>query len=610
MYYVYKSLNFIRKGDKITMKKYTKKVISLVLAFVIALSSFAVVSFATEADMAVSVDKTRCLQGETLVATVYFPSEYGKAAAMDLELTYDKTKMELVDFEAGVGLKNAIAEQLNGNSYSVNTDVPGIVKWTMAGSNNFNFKGVFAVITFNVRKTAGNGVTKIDLKATNVANSGYVNITSAFKTAGAEVDIIRDSVNDFVFELNEAKTGYNITAYRCATVSELTIPSYYNGLPVVGIAERTFFSHGELTKVILPEHLVTIGEYAFSGCSKLTEISIPNTVESIGAAAFFNCSQLAKVTLPLGIDSIEPNTFYSCYFLESIEIPFTVESIGNNAFYNCLSLATVKISKNTTEIGEGAFAKCYSSGINFIVVEGNTALPEYITKENIKATTTIVEDISLGKVEEIDEKIVYTGAPIEPEIKVTLDNGKEVADGVDYKVVYVNNIQLGNAKVYVVGIDAYGEGYELGFEVYCEHASVKKIPVKKQTCTENGVYNCKCEHCGLIFKEEVPATGHPSGEWIYEKLPTVFETGLKYRVCTVCGEKYDEKTVADKIYPDVDLDGKVNSNDALIILQRSVGKDIYVSPEGLFNADTNGDKKINSQDALVVLQISVGKIVL
>ena len=69
-------------------------------------------------------------------------------------------------------------------------------------------------------------------------------------------------------------------------------------------------------------------------------------------------------------------------------------------------------------------------------------------------------------------------------------------------------------------------------------------------------------------------------------------------------------TVADKIYPDVVIDGKINSRDALAILQYSVGAEVYIDPEGLFNADTNGDGRINSVDALIVLKISVGAIAL
>ena len=55
---------------------------------------------------------------------------------------------------------------------------------------------------------------------------------------------------------------------------------------------------------------------------------------------------------------------------------------------------------------------------------------------------------------------------------------------------------------------------------------------------------------------------------------------------------------------DVNSDGKLNSSDALLILQYSVGS----NPKN-FNksvADMNNDSKINSSDALSVLKISVG----
>ncbi len=57
---------------------------------------------------------------------------------------------------------------------------------------------------------------------------------------------------------------------------------------------------------------------------------------------------------------------------------------------------------------------------------------------------------------------------------------------------------------------------------------------------------------------------------------------------------------------DVNSDGNINSSDALLILQYSVGS----SPKN-FNqnvADMNDDDKINSSDALIVLQLSVGLI--
>lgn len=58
---------------------------------------------------------------------------------------------------------------------------------------------------------------------------------------------------------------------------------------------------------------------------------------------------------------------------------------------------------------------------------------------------------------------------------------------------------------------------------------------------------------------------------------------------------------------DINADGKINSSDALIVLQHSV-QSITLTDEKLDSADVNGDGKINSMDALIILQISTGKL--
>ncbi len=589
------------------MSKIYKSILSAVLALIMALSVLTVAPFAAPANMAVSVDKTSCLQGSTFTATVYFPETYNKAAALDVHLKYDKTKLELVKMTKGAGLESALDSQINGSVYSEYSGNPGVISWVIAGSNNFDLNGAFAVIEFKVRDTALNGNTTLDLSVSNAANSGYVDITSSFITQDAEIEIVRNSLNDFEFELSSDGLSYTVTAYRCATVSDLTVPSTYKGLPVVAIADSVFLNHGELVNVTLPANLQSIGNSAFYACTNLKAISIPDTVTSIGEFAFAICTQLESVKLPLGMTEIKPSTFFSCYFLESVEIPFTVKIIGDNAFFNCYTLSKVKISKNTTSIGKDAFEKCPAT-IEFTTVAGNTYLPELISTRYPQATINLVEDISLGTAVCDTKDVEFAGAPITPAVKVNLTNGTAVAEGKEYEVVYVNNRSVGKAVVYVVGIDGYGEGYVINFNITCEHKNVKRVETQKElTCTQDGKYLMKCTLCGTNFIETVKAKGHPSGEWIYDKRPTVNATGIKHRVCTVCGKSYDLNTVAEKITPDVNLDKKVNSTDALLILQHSVGKVGYISPDGLFNADANADGKINSTDALLVLKISVGK---
>ena len=64
-----------------------------------------------------------------------------------------------------------------------------------------------------------------------------------------------------------------------------------------------------------------------------------------------------------------------------------------------------------------------------------------------------------------------------------------------------------------------------------------------------------------------------------------------------------------KDYPDIDSDGRINSADALIVLQHSVGLASSIkTEEKKINAVTNCDGNINSVDALTILKIAVDMI--
>lgn len=65
-------------------------------------------------------------------------------------------------------------------------------------------------------------------------------------------------------------------------------------------------------------------------------------------------------------------------------------------------------------------------------------------------------------------------------------------------------------------------------------------------------------------------------------------------------------SLAAEYYGDVNDDGAVNSSDALLLLNYTVGNE--VKEINLDKADVNGDGSINSADALQILRISVGLI--
>lgn len=589
------------------MNKKFKSVVSAILTAAIVFALFAVAPLAADADISVKADKASYLEGETVNVQVYFPKAFNKVAAMDFSLTYDRTKLDVVSVVPGKGLKDARNAQKNGDVYSESHKTPGSINWSLAATSNYDFKGVFAEITFEVRPTAGNGSCELALKVANAYNSGYVDVKSAFTVGQTGFTVAREAANSLAFALNPDGTGYIITAYTVADCDTITIPEKYRGLPVVEIGNDVFTNHGELKSVVIPETVTKIGDRAFNNCSGLESIIVPDAVTSIGEEAFRNCSGLESVVLPVALKNIKDRTFFGCAFLESIELPFTLKTIGVSAFENCVSLSKVKISKNTDSIGNKAFYNC-TDNIEFVTVADNTYLPGYVESKLPEATITIVKDISLGKVEAVKTQ-QYTGREVKPEIKIILDSGETVALDKDYRVVYMNNTEIGAAKAYVAAIGAYGEGYIVDFDIACEHSYSAPVITKTPTCTENGKSERTCKVCGFVETTVIPALGHSSNIWVYDVRPTIFKTGIKHKVCDVCQTVFEKNTIAPKVYPDVDESGKINSADALEVLLYSVGAESKIKTEDQFvTADTNGDGRVNSVDALNILQIAVGSI--
>lgn len=586
------------------MKVSVKKILSVVLSVVLLACTLAAAPFAADADIAVSASREAFTQGETATAEIYFPKSFDRIAALDLQLKYDATKLELVNVTMTDDFQSALDAQINGKVYSMNYSNPGVIAWSMAGSNNFNFSGVFAELEFKVKTNAVPGECKLTLNVEKAANSGYVDVTKDVSVQDGAFTIERNVYNEMSFELNSDESGYILTEYRNITEKNVVVPAHYNGLPVVEIGEGVFANHAEIVTITIPDTVTKLGYRAFAGCNKIERIELPELMTEIGDNAFFGCSALTQVKMPLIVEKIGKNAFYECYSLKSIELPFTLESIGASAFIRCYNLETVTISKNT-EIGKDAFSSCIGLE-KFITVADNENLSKYITDTGLDVTVETRKDISLGTASAAD--IVYTGEPLFPEVKIELTSGESVSADRDYKLIFVNNVNCGKAKCYAYGVDSYLEGYVVEFNIYCIHDFTETV-LREATCSKEGVIVCKCNICGAEENKSIDKLPHTSDKWVYDIRPTVYKTGIKHKVCDECGTIFEGSTVAEKLYPDVNGDGEINSLDALCVLSYSVGKTGSIrGKEKLFNADTNADGSIDALDALNVLLISVGSI--
>ena len=131
-----------------------------------------------------------------------------------------------------------------------------------------------------------------------------------------------------------------------------------------------------LTSIMIPNSVTSIGGSAFYGCSGLTSVTIGNSVKTIGDFAFCDCSGLTSVTLPNSVTSIGNKVFYDCTGLTSVTIGNSVENIGNYAFADCSDLTNVTLNSNNI------VSKAYTESSNIQSIFG-TQVTVYIIGDDV-----------------------------------------------------------------------------------------------------------------------------------------------------------------------------------------------------------------------------------
>ena len=82
------------------------------------------------------------------------------------------------------------------------------------------------------------------------------------------------------------------------------------------IGDYTFYKCARLTRVIMPENLLSIGEGAFGCCYNLSSVVIPDKVRDIGELAFYRCESLRVVSIGCDVNTIGVYAFRSCISLK------------------------------------------------------------------------------------------------------------------------------------------------------------------------------------------------------------------------------------------------------------------------------------------------------
>ena len=173
-----------------------------------------------------------------------------------------------------------------------------------------------------------------------------VSLTAYSDNINADINGINYSLDTETKEARvTSKSRQLINAEKKTSVS---IPSAveYNGetFSVTSIGYEAF-QNCDLTSIIIPNSVTSIGAYAFHGCLGLTSIIIPNSVTSIGNEAFGCCKALTSIIIPNSVISIGDGAFINCDCLTSILIPISVTSIGKRIVSGCKRLTSIKVQQ-------------------------------------------------------------------------------------------------------------------------------------------------------------------------------------------------------------------------------------------------------------------------
>lgn len=155
------------------------------------------------------------------------------------------------------------------------------------------------------------------------------------------------------------------------------------------IHHHAFSRCENLTKIIIPKTVISIGNLAFIKCSSLSSITIPDEISKIGNAIFYHCNALREyvfdnayyvgneenpyrllvkakdydiITCEIHKDTkyILEDAFRFCENLTELSIPNGLKSIKRYAFTHCTNLEKIILPKSLVELSGLAFYRCIS----------------------------------------------------------------------------------------------------------------------------------------------------------------------------------------------------------------------------------------------------------
>lgn len=185
---------------------------------------------------------------------------------------------------------------------------------------------------------------------------GVFSLNNGFSSTNVFADeSTSSSIEEYLtFSLFNNGTEYRVTA-RNKNVTNISIPTKYNGLPVTEIADN-----------------------GFTNCSNLISVWIPYTITRIGNNAFANCRNLEQINGMAKVQYIGNNAFAMCTKLDNLILPNTITNLGSTILRNNSNM----VYSRKAEGEMNALNSQWKASSSIIVVYGNELVLTEVYDEN------------------------------------------------------------------------------------------------------------------------------------------------------------------------------------------------------------------------------------
>jgi hypothetical protein len=434
---------------------------------------------------------------------------------------------------------------------------------------------------------------------TRIADGAFANATSLKSvTMGDNVrdigkDVFRDCTSLQGMAFTESVNTIGEDAFNgCSSLSYITVN---RGMSEIGARA---FSGCNLSKVVLPDTLGTLGVSCFANNRRLSSatfgvyfhvlpdgvftncdfssFAMPNTITSVGKEAFKGNANLANLTMNNGLETIGDSAFDGCALLAPINIPNSVTAIGNRAFNGCLQVDSgkkqvISIGTSVATIGDYAFEGCKVKNIDIpssVKRVGDAAF------KNCSIVEQIVLHDGLDKIgKEAFYKCLNKGDP-----DIVIPNSvTEIGEGAFADCKELNNFTIGTG---VTAIPA---------RMLAECVSLEDvvIPSSVRSIGDKAFYDCAHTFDTVV----IPGSVETIGASAFEKCGYLYKITIESGVETIGDRAFAEAGTKHRIgafNTDPPLTGHgapVDNLDTIVIPNtvEKIGNEAFMDCKYLFN---------------------------